>query len=141
MKLTNINTILTYISLILAIAILLSVIFGCYFKKKNVEHFSSLKKDDEEKMKEEKNKKDKNKDNKNDLKNKITNTVVYKEDDKNESGLSKFESGLVEGLSSGKMNSKDIETHIKSGEFTKENLENIINHIEKIQSKEKKSSS
>ena len=137
MKLTNINTILTYISLILAIAILLSVIFGCYFKKKNVEHFSSLKKDDEEKMKEEKNKKKNNKD---DLKNKITNTVV-KDDDKNESGLSKFESGLVEGLSSGKMNSKDIETHIKSGEFTKENLENIINHIEKIQYKEKKSSS
>jgi len=131
MKLTNINTILTYVSLILAIAILLSVIFGCYFKKSNIEHFSSLKKSEEEKSKEKKT-------DEKDLKNKITNTVAYKKDSETDSGLSKFESGLVEGLSSGKMNSKDIETHIKSGEFTKENLENIITHIEKLQNKEKK---
>lgn len=127
MKLTNINTILTYISLVLAIAILLSVIFGCYFKKRNVEHFSTKDKD--------KKKDEKIPD--------ITNKVVEPKkipDDKSsdkDSKLSKFESNLIDGLSSGKMNNKDIEKHIKNGTFTKQNLENMINHVEKMQNKQK----
>jgi uncharacterized membrane protein YraQ (UPF0718 family) len=127
MKLTNINTILLYISLILAIAILFSIIFGCFFKKRKIENFATESKaNDVAEKKKGDNKKD-------DDKKEASKT----DDDKTKSKLSHFESSIVDGLSTGKMSSKDLEKYIQNGKFTKDNLENMISYIEEKQ-KDKK---
>jgi uncharacterized membrane protein YraQ (UPF0718 family) len=126
MKLTNINTILLYISLVLAVAILFSVIFGCFFKKRKIEKFATDSKEAGNDLAAVSKKDDKKKDDK-----KVShNADKKKEDSKTESKLSQFETSIVDGLSSGKMSSKDLEKFIQDGKFTKDNLNNMISYIE-----------
>ena len=49
-------------------------------------------------------------------------------DDK--SKLNQFEKSVLEGLSNGSMKTTDLTKLIKSGKFTADNLEKIINHVE-----------
>lgn len=120
MKLTNINTILTYVSLILALTILLSVVFGCYFKKNKLERFANSDKDSAKDPKKDKDPKRDPKDAK-----------------KDGSKLSPFESKLIKGLGDGTVDHKEIENFIQQGTFTKENLENMIAHVEQFKNKKK----
>ena len=133
MKLTNINTILLYISLILAIAILFSIIFGCFFKKSKIEKFATESKATDLTEK----KKGDNKKGGADKKPEDKKEVSKTEDDKTKSKLSHFESSIVDGLSTGKMSSKDLEKFIQNGKFTKDNLENMISYIEQKQQEKK----
>ena len=140
MKLSNVNTILLYISLVLSIIILLSVIFGCFFRKNRVEKFSTTSTTPATPA------------------TPATSTTsttpatsttsttsttpkstsngssTAKFDNKL-SKLSKFESGIIQGLSSGKMSNADIEKFIQNGQFTKENLNNMISAVEEQQNK------
>lgn len=127
MKLTNINTILLYISLVLAIAILFSVIFGCFFKKRKIEKFATDSNDADKTLDTSKKNND-NKDGKKESKKEGAGFATA-------SKLSNFESSIVDGLSSGKMSSKDLEKFIQDGKFTKENLNNMISFIEEKQKK------
>lgn len=97
------SNVLNIISLILAIAILASVLFGCYFKR--VERFTNIKK---EEKKEEKKK------------------------------LSAIEEKFLSEISDGKVDSKTITENIKEGKLTKKNIDNLIEHVQKEQFKNKK---
>jgi len=49
--------------------------------------------------------------------------------------LPPFEEQILEGLKSGKLSEKQMETFIDSGTFKRENLEKIIEYIEKFKNK------
>lgn len=139
MKLSNVNTILLYISLVLSIIILLSVIFGCFFRKNRVEKFTTTTPATTTTSAT--------------TTTPATTTTTPKSTtpttttpstsnggstakfDNKLSKLSKFESGIIQGLSSGKMSNADIEKFIQNGQFTKENLNNMINAVEEQQNK------
>lgn len=92
----NLDNILLFVSLFLALAIFVSVAFGCAFRKNSMfESFANKKKG-------------------------------------SGNGLSKFENQLLEGISSGKIGAEKIEQFIKSEKFTKDNLSNMIKHVEKM---------
>jgi hypothetical protein len=56
-----------------------------------------------------------------------------KEEDKNL--LNKFEKTVLDGLSSGSLNTEGLAKLIKEEKFTPTNLDNIINHVEKFKGK------
>jgi hypothetical protein len=104
---TDFNTLIMIVCLVLALAIFVSVAFGCAFRKRR-EGFEN---------KEEKTN---------------ANTSV------SSNGLSKFENKLLEGLSGGNISTETIEKYIKDGSFTKENLSNMIKHVENLKNKKSK---
>lgn len=104
---TDFNTLIMIVCLVLALAIFVSVAFGCAFRKRR-ETFE----------------------NKKDEKNNSVSTTTN-------NGLSKFENKLLEGLSGGTISSEIIEKYIKDGSFTKENLSNMIKHVENLKNKKK----
>ena len=106
---TSFDTIILFACLFLAIAIFFSVAFGCAFRKRK-EHFENKKND---------------KNDKNDKK------------DKKDNGLSKFENKLLTGISAGTITEKQIASYIKGGDFTKENLANMITYVEKTKNTKK----
>ena len=136
------HNILNLISLVLVLAILFIVLFGCQFKKyRRIEKFTDKKKefkkeplieDDEEESeikssnindikKEDKNKEnDENKDGEDSFQNKET--------------LEGFEGQILQGLTSGSITSIDMDKFINAGTFTRQNLENIISYVEKFKS-------
>jgi cell division protein FtsN len=113
MKLTNVNTILIYVSLLLAIAIFCSIVFGCYFKNHKIEKFSDTK----------------------DSKNNTKSTIKDSKDKEEKKVLSKFENDILTKLSKGDMDNEEVEKLIKAEKFTKDNLSNIIEHLEQKISK------
>jgi hypothetical protein len=102
---TNLNTLIIIVCLILALAIFVSVAFGCAFRKRR-EGFENVKTDKKN---------------------------TKKSDETN--GLSKFENKLLTGLSTGSISAEEIEKFIKDGSFTKDNLSNMIQHVEKLKNK------
>jgi hypothetical protein len=52
--------------------------------------------------------------------------------DDGDSMLDKFEKNLLEEIKNGKVGSDDINDMIKTNKFTKKNLDNMINYIEKF---------
>jgi hypothetical protein len=55
-----------------------------------------------------------------------------KEEEKKDEDLSKFEKSILEGLSAGSITTKDLTSLIKNEQFTEQNLENLIGHVEKF---------
>lgn len=105
------NNILSLLSLVLALAILFIVLFGCQFKKYNsFEGFENEKKEDNK-------------------------TITPESLDKKPTTLSAFENKIYEGLLSGKTTAKELEELINREEFTQNNLENMINYVEKFKNK------
>jgi hypothetical protein len=101
------NNILSLFSLVMALAILFIVLFGCQYKRyRHYEGFQDIKTDEKKEP--------------------TSKTTPAKND------LSHFENKLMEGLSDGTVSTKDLETMINKEEFTQENLENMINYIEKF---------
>lgn len=102
------NNILSLLSLVMALAILFIVLFGCQFKKYNTfEGFENEKEKENSK-------------------------IDAKTLDKKPTILSEFENKIYEGLISGKTTTKELEDLIKKEEFTQKNLENMINYVEKF---------
>lgn len=98
--------ILLYVSMILTILILMSILFGCkfnyYYQK---EHFTNDNKPKEE------------------IKQEI------KEDDNKEFKLSKEEKEYLTNISLGILNADAIKELIKNGKLTELNIDNIIKYI------------
>lgn len=112
------NNILSLLSLVMALAILFIVLFGCQFKKYNsFEGFENEKKEDNGKVKQ------------------SENTVTAASLDAKPTILSEFENKIYEGLISGKTTAKELEELIQREEFTQNNLENMINYVEKFKNK------
>jgi hypothetical protein len=102
------NNILSLLSLVMALAILFIVLFGCQYKRyRHYEGFQDIKTDEKKET--------------------TPNTPPPAKTD-----LSHFENKLMNGLNDGTVSTKDLETMIKKEEFTQENLENMINYIEKF---------
>ena len=99
------NYILQMISLILAILILLSILYGCKYTNYNIENFESKSEDK---------KKDAKKDSKKEQKFK----------------LSPIEESFIDGIKNGDLDIFKISDLIKNGKLDKGNLENMINYIE-----------
>ena len=135
------HNILNLISLVLVLAILFIVLFGCQFKKyRRIEKFTDKKKefkkeplieddDDEPEIKssnvndvkkEDKDGENKDKDGEDSFQNKET--------------LEGFEGQILQGLTSGSITSNDMDKFINAGTFTRQNLENIISYVEKFKS-------
>ena len=127
------DNILNLLSLVLVLAILFIVLFGCQFKKyRKIERFTDknfkkeeLIEDDEEEEKPSK-KKDVKKEEE-PSKNKDEDTFNNKIDT-----LEGFEGQILSGLTSGSITSNDMDKFINAGTFTRENLENIISYVEKF---------
>jgi len=104
--------ILLYVSMILTILILMSILFGCkfnyYYQK---EHFTNDNKE--------------NKDNK--PKEEIKEEI--KEEDNKEFKLSKEEKEYLTNISLGILNADAIKELIKNGKLTELNIDNIIKYI------------
>jgi hypothetical protein len=131
------DNILNLLSLVLVLAILFIVIYGCQFKKyRRIERFTDkdfkkeeLIKDYEENEFEETEEFSKMK-------------KTQKEDKEEEKGdkeefskkevLEGFEGEILSGLTKGTITSSDMDKFINAGTFTKENLENIISYVEKF---------
>jgi len=109
----NYNNILLIISLILAILILLSILYGCKFN--HIENFADTKKNNKNNKK--------NTDNKDNIK-----------EDNKDNKLSPVEEKFLDGIKNGSLDQNKISDLIKKGKFTKTNLENMITHIEKFKS-------
>jgi hypothetical protein len=105
------NNILSLFSLVMALAILFIVLFGCQYKRyRHYEGFQDIKTDEK----------------------KEPTPETPKTSPPSKTDLSHFENKLMEGLNDGTVSTKDLETMIKKEEFTQENLENMINYIEKF---------
>jgi hypothetical protein len=132
------DNILNLLSLVLVLAILFIVLFGCQFKKyRKIERFTDktfkkeeLIEDDEEEEKPKEVEPSKKKDVKKEeepSKNKDEDTFNNKIDT-----LEGFEGQILSGLTSGSITSNDMDKFINAGTFTRENLENIISYVEKF---------
>lgn len=60
------------------------------------------------------------------------NKIERFENKESESMLDKFEKNLLDGIKNGKVGADDINDMIKTNKFTKKNLDNMINYIEKF---------
>ena len=109
------DNILNLLSLVLVLFILFIVLFGCQFRKqRQIERFSTSVEKTEDDIK------SNNNDDNND-------------DDNNKTkSLEGFEGKILNGLNDGSITNKEMETLISNGTFTKKNLENIIEYIEKF---------
>ncbi len=134
------DNILNLISLVLVLAIFFMVLFGCQFRKyRKIERFSNNKEskkvnkeEDDEEENEEINE-DSNEDS-----NKPTQKkqIEKKPEEINNSDkppvLEGFEGQILNGLKDGSITTNDMEQLIDKGTFTKENLEHIIDYVEKF---------
>jgi len=114
------DTIINTILVILILTIIIVILFGCHYK--GCRYFEKFENSSNEKEnKEEKKTKDsnKNKNNKNKKEIEIDNS------------LNSFEKTVLEGLSSGSLNTDGLAKLIKEEKFTNMNLDNIINYVEK----------
>lgn len=103
----NLNNILLFISLILTILILLSILYGCRFNKNRIENFVN-----------------KNKENKN------TSNITEKFE-----GLNEIETNFLKNISDGQYSPEYISKQIKEGKLTKTSIENMISYVEKNNNK------
>ena len=129
------HNILNLISLVLVLAILFIVLFGCQFKKyRRIEKFTDKKKEfkkeslieDEEEPEQEP-----------EIKSSKVNDVKKEDGEdsfQNKETLEGFEGQILQGLTSGSITSNDMDKFINAGTFTRENLENIISYVEKFKS-------
>jgi predicted Holliday junction resolvase-like endonuclease len=138
------DNILNLLSLVLVLAILFIVLYGCQFKKyRRIERFTDKKfkreeliEDDENETEEsssvKKTKDNENNENKEDENKEDENK---EEKDKKKDVLEGFEGEILNGLTTGTLTSKDMDKFINAGTFTRENLENIISYVEKFKNK------
>lgn len=114
------DTIINTILVILILTIIVVILFGCHYKGcRYFEKFENSSDDNNEtESKKEKKNKDSVKDSSNNKK-EIDNT------------LNPFEKTVLEGLSSGSLNTDGLAKLIKEEKFTNMNLDNIINYVEK----------
>jgi flagellar biosynthesis/type III secretory pathway M-ring protein FliF/YscJ len=108
------DNILNLISVVLALAILFIILFGCQFKKyRYIERFSNedaeKKEENKEETKEEK-------------------KEEPKEENKEE--LPELESRILDGLKNGSMTDAEMQDLIDKDIFKRENLEKMINYID-----------
>lgn len=93
-------TLLSYVTLVLSIAIFVSILFGCTYKK-HFERFETEKTDSE-----------------------------TKKSEKKEFVLTDEEKALLDGLQNGSIDEKKLETFISEEKVTKESVEKLIEHIQ-----------
>jgi len=114
-------TLLSYITLVLSIAIFISILFGCTYKKR-FERFETEKTDKTEETKSDKSK-----------------TEESKDSEKKDIVLSEQENSLLEGLQNGSIDEKKLEKFIDEKKIDKLSVEKIINYIqEKFENEIKK---
>lgn len=124
-------------SLTLVLIILFIVIYGCQFRiyKKKIEKFTDAnpKNKDNNDDNNDNDKDDNNNDEDND------NNQKQKDEKRKESfkPLDDNEVKLLENFINEKINDKEVNELILRGEFTRENLENMINYIDDISKKNK----
>jgi mannitol-specific phosphotransferase system IIBC component len=115
------DTIINTILVILILTIIVVILFGCHYKGcRYFEKFENSHEETEEVSKNEK-KKENKKESKEDTKKKTD----------SDNSLSSFEKTVLEGLSSGSLNTDGLAKLIKEEKFTNMNLNNIINYVEK----------
>jgi len=103
------ETIVNTILLILILTIIIVVLFGCHYKGCHYfEKFENKEEKKESKIKKETNNK------------------------KDEEILNSFEKSVLDGLSTGSLNTDGLASLIKEEKFTPMNLNNIINYVEKF---------
>ena len=122
-------TLLMYISLFLSIAIFLSIIFGCTYKKR----FERFENEDSTSSPESK----KTKSIKKSDKKPIDEEDEEDEEDK-EDELSVEEFKIIENLQSGKMSEVDLEKLIKDNVISTESIEKMIKNVQTEMFKNKK---
>lgn len=117
------DNILNLLSLVMVVSILFIVLFGCQFKRyRRYERFTNIEDKDEE----HENKID-------EIKSKPEpETEDKKEEFNTKETLEGFEGHILSGLTDGSITSKDMDKLISTGTFTKQNLENIIEYVEKF---------
>ena len=114
------DTIINTILVILILTIIVVILFGCHYKGcRYFEKFENSSQEDEKKKKDllDNIKKDSGKNSKS------------KKDEDN--SLSSFEKTVLEGLSTGSLNTDGLAKLIKEEKFTNMNLDNIIKYVEK----------
>lgn len=104
------NSLLMYISLILAIAILFSILFGCSYRKENYREYFEDKKTEEEKTP---------------AKTQPPTVANSKQADP-DANLNDAEKKLKRDIKGGKVDEKQLQTFIDNNTITTKNLENII---------------
>ena len=98
------DIIINTILIILILTIIVVVLFGCHFK--GCKYFEKFENNEKKEKKE---------------------STENKTDD-----LNKFEKSVLDGLSSGSINTEKLANLIKEEKFTPMNLDNIINYVEKF---------
>ena len=127
------DTIINTILVILILTIIVVILFGChykgchYFEKFENESESENESKSKEESKEEKKKKELLESIKKDS------SKTNKKDQDN--SLSSFEKSVLEGLSTGSLNTDGLAKLIKEEKFTNMNLDNIIKYVEKAKGK------
>lgn len=104
------NSLLMYISLILAIAILFSILFGCSYRKENYREYFEDKKAEEEQTP---------------AKTQPSTVANSKQADP-DANLNDAEKKLKKDIKGGKVDEKQLQTFIDNNTITTKNLENII---------------
>jgi len=132
------DNILNLLSLVLVLAILFIVIYGCQFKKyRRIERFTDKDFKKEELIKDyEENELEETEEFSKMKKTQKEDKEEEKGDDKEEFSkkdvLEGFEGEILSGLTKGTITSSDMDKFINAGTFTKDNLENIISYVEKF---------
>ena len=120
------DNILNLISVVLALAILFIIIFGCQFKKhRHIERFTNDEGSKETKENEE-------------PKEEPAVPPPEPSSDKKKEGppeLSELETRIYEGLKSGSIEDSEIQNLIDNNIFKRENLEHMLNYIEQFKNK------
>jgi hypothetical protein len=99
------DIIINTILIILILTIIVVVLFGCHFK--GCKYFERFENNEKKEKKE-------------------TPEI------NNNNDLNKFEKSVLDGLSSGSINTEKLANLIKEEKFTPMNLDNIINYVEKF---------
>ncbi len=113
------DTIINTILVILILTIIVVILFGCHYK--GCRYFEKFENSSEEDEKEKEKKKK-------DLIDNIKKDSGKKDED---NSLSSFEKTVLEGLSTGSLNTDGLAKLIKEEKFTNMNLDNIIKFVEK----------
>ncbi len=119
------DTIINTILVILILTIIVVILFGCHYK--GCRYFEKF--ENETNNETESETKDKKKDS---LLDKIKKDTIKGNDKEIDKSLSSFEKKVLEGLSSGSLNSDGLADLIKQEKFSNMNLDNIINYVEKV---------
>jgi len=115
------DTIINTILIILVLTIIIVILFGCHYK--GCRYFEKFENETETETKT----KTKSDGNKKETKKDVSKSNK-KEDDNT---LSSFEKNILEGLSTGSLNTDGLAKLIKEEKFTNMNLDNIIDFVEK----------